>query len=80
MDDIRAFQLIDEIDEQLPKLVKEQTFNPEILNILDDLDADRRDIDAIPWKIGKGGVAAYPGHRCSHVLREPSAGYGVQLL
>jgi len=53
MDDIRAFQLIDEIDEQLPKLVKDQTFNPEILNILDNLDADRRDIDAIPWKIGK---------------------------
>ncbi len=53
MDDIRAFQLIDEIDKQLPELVKDQSFNPDVLNILDDLDADRRAIETIPAQIGE---------------------------
>ncbi|MDX9746450.1 MAG: HDOD domain-containing protein [Syntrophales bacterium] len=53
MDDARAFQLIDEIDAKLMELVKDQLFDPDIFIILDNLEADRRAINAARDKIGE---------------------------
>jgi hypothetical protein len=53
MDEARALQLIDEIDESLNELLEKHFFNPEIFIILDDVDADRREIDAARSKLSE---------------------------
>ncbi|HPJ97413.1 MAG TPA: HDOD domain-containing protein, partial [Syntrophales bacterium] len=53
MDDTRAFQLIDEIDAKLTELTQNQFLNPEIFAVLDNVEADRRAIDAARGKIGE---------------------------
>jgi len=53
MDEMRAFQLIDEIDTNLTGILQNHFFNPGLFTTLDNTDAGRREIDAARWKISE---------------------------